>query len=561
MQTIEIHQFNVQYNVARSLLNSADLQRRLDHIAINLLPRVWEDKIFHTSETDETIYFIQQIDVNLTCDPHKFDDRQLASTWANALSNNIGKTISQQDNNVIIFRNRGEFLASFVVDLLRGRAWDCWYYSEFDALRSFSLSQATLNVLMADGDIGRDALLQVTRWGSLDLLLANLNDREVETIVNRCLLPPSPRVFLPSTVTIWLQNLLALLDNRLNLTSVLSRDVARLYLNLIEQRPELGPDVNLARFIRDLLQLWQTVENITHRSAFFSHLQSDNRNAAFSQLGRGSPQQLLTNLMREFTGTEVVNLLSKLTQKTPQSLSQRVITPFGGIFLLVGAIAELKIYDFLQNCVYPEPPGIPKAKLFLWLIALQCLGGENTQQALKERSLALFAGLASIPESGWLQAYLANLTAAMHADFTQQFQEHLRAVTQGAGMFIYQRALTSEQHNPLDWFSLNVETIPILPNPEVNLALAAVSSAIVRGFTAKLGAFSNSSPAYIYTNFLASQAEIAVSGSQIQVRFLTCPLQMVLRMAGFEDFRWQIPWLGVGGASPLENRQLIFTFD
>ncbi len=44
-----------------------------------------------------------------------------------------------------------------------------------------------------------------------------------------------------------------------------------------------------------------------------------------------------------------------------------------------------------------------------------------------------------------------------------------------------------------------------------------------------------------------------LSHSHIEVNFLTCPLQMVLKMAGFEHFRWQIPWL--------RNRQLIFNFD
>jgi hypothetical protein len=37
------------------------------------------------------------------------------------------------------------------------------------------------------------------------------------------------------------------------------------------------------------------------------------------------------------------------------------------------------------------------------------------------------------------------------------------------------------------------------------------------------------------------------------VRFLTCPLQTVLRMAGFDHNTWEVPWL--------ENRKLEFHFD
>jgi hypothetical protein len=553
MQQIHIQQFNAQYNVAEtSRSHDNAIKRRLDRIATDLLARALDDQIADLTDSNDPICFIRQMEVNLTLDPTHLDDRQLAAIWADALYKGILQTLSHPDSSVVIFSNWGEFLASFLEDLLRGRAWDYWYYEEFDFLRSDSVSQAALKVLVKDGDTGRDALLELTRRGSLERLLAILSDREVEIITDRCLLPPSPRVILPNALPVWVQSLRSLLGSGLTLTFTLSRDVIRLYLNLLRQHPELGPDVNLARFISDVLQLRQTVAAMSDRAAFLSYLESDNWTATLNQLGRGSGQQLLMSLMRQLTGGEVVTLLRDLQVETPQPISQRVVTPYGGIFFLVGAIADLELYDFLQRCPYPEPEGISKIGILLWAIALQFLGYENATQATRDRGLALFAGLSKVPELTQLQRYVETFTPAMHAAFIEQFQVHLTEQLSHPKQFGLAPLFSSNAAVSLDWFSLCKESTSLLPDIQWDAALTAVSSTVLQAFAIKLGAFSDSSPAYLCRNFLESQAALEISSHQLIVRFLTCPLQMVLRMAGFDRDSWEIPWL--------ENRQLSFRF-
>ena len=84
-------------------------------------------------------------------------------------------------------------------------------------------------------------------------------------------------------------------------------------------------------------------------------------------------------------------------------------------------------------------------------------------------------------------------------------------------------------------------------------ALSPVSSALLRGFAARLGAFAESSPEYMRRNFIENRADIESSGERLSVRFHTCPLQMVLRMAGFDHSTWVLDWLG--------RRELAFRFD
>ena len=548
MQTIDIHQFNARYNVARSLDNPTALQHRLDRIISDLLARALEDRFSSFSNSNDSAYvFIEQMDVNLTLDTSVSDDRTLASVWARSLQEGILRTLSQ-DSAVIIFRDRSAFIASFLEDLMQGRAEDFWYYAEFADLRSMAIGQAVLKLLTLDRDVGRDALLELTRRDSLERLLTRLTDAEVSAIASQCLLPHSPRVMSSQAWLEALRNLLTRTPALLQGTP--AHGLIRLYCNLLRYRPELGPDVNLARFIWELLDLRYTVQQMANRSAFLNQLGADNWSVALSYLERGTGRQLLTHLQRELTGTEVVGLLHDLEVDAPDTPTQRIRTAFGGIFLLVGAIADLDLYSFLQNCPYPDAQGIPKANLLLWLMALQCLGAGNLEQARRDRGVLGLAGLVQAPEPEWLLDYVALLTEEIHGAFRQDLLAHCQRVIRQPDLFVYQRL--SIPPEPSEWLSLHNATHSPLSDESWDRELGLMSAIALQGFASRLGAMAGSPP-YLSRNFLESEAEIWVSEGAIAVNFLTCPLQMVLKMAGFEHFRWQISWLG--------NRQLIFNFD
>lgn len=560
MPDIHIDQFNAQYNIVRTLENPVALQRRLDHVARHGLIDALETRLSEGTDRDEPVCFIESIKVDLTIDLAKVDDRQLAAIWADALQAGIRQTLGQQGSGVLIFRNRGEFLASFLDDLLRGQAWDCWYYQEFEPLRSLPLGTAIVSLLTTDGDTGRDALLELTQRDGLDRLLAILTDAEVDAIAHSCLLPPSPNVILPNTVTVWIQAVRSLFSRGLALTGIPARDLTRLYLELLRHRPELSPDVNLARFIHNLLQLRQTLMvrddaygGLHQGAQFLQLLATDQWTGVLNQLDRSPAKQLLMTLMREVSGAKVVELLQDLQINAPQATSYFGVTAYGGVFLLVSAIADLELDHFLQHCPYPEPEGVSKTGLLLWLIAIQCLGYQNAVQARGDRGLALFAGLSKAPKFTELQHYAETFTPEMHTAFIERFQIHLREQLSRPEQFGLARVFSSTSNLSPDWFLLCSESDSLLPDAEWDAVLARVSGTVLQAFAAKLGAFAESSPTYLCQNFLESQAAIKLSQHQLIVRFLTCPLQMVLRMAGFDHNTWDVPWL--------ENRQLSFQFD
>jgi hypothetical protein len=140
----------------------------------------------------------------------------------------------------------------------------------------------------------------------------------------------------------------------------------------------------------------------------------------------------------------------------------------------------------------------------------------------------------------------------MHWAFAQDLQAHCQEVMRQPDRFEYQRSLFLPPE-PFEWLSRHSALDSPLSDAAWDRALGGMSAIVLQGFAAKLGALAGSSPSYLSRNFLESAVEIEVSEAAISIHFLTCPLQMVLRMAGFEHFRWQIPWLG--------DRRLTFNFD
>ncbi len=543
--SIQIHHFHAQYLVPNTGENTSAIQRRCDRIAVELLPHAWENQLVTAAPpepTDEALYFIKDINLKLSLNITDADDRAIAQAWAQALHQGIQRAIRQGGSDIKVFRNRSEFVANFVEEVIRGDAWSNWYYQEFESLRSRSLAQIVLTVLTQDGNIGGDALLSLVARGVLDSLLHSLSDSEVETLVARCLLPPSPRVVLSQSYPGWLRVLRSHLASPQWVPArTLARNVARIYLVLINQHPTLGPDVNLARFLQELLSWHQILAASGNLQSVLDQLRAEDVQALVRQ---PNAPFWLAPLVREVRGQELANVLQDLT--TPgqqQSFLRGQFTPFGGIFLLIPSILELRLAEFLQICPYPEPEHHAKVGWMLFAISLQCLGLQHRTTALNNTALAMFAGLSALPTEDALTAYAAHLTTEQHSSFQQSFHAHLAAISRDAYTATLLRGQASyvpEHRHQLRWAT----DAPGEANTSWDDSLTEVSGTVLHLFAARLGAFAGSSPDYLRRNVLMSEAQVEQTSTAIKVAFLACPLQMVLRMSGFDSTTWPVAWWG-----------------
>ena len=564
MTSIRIDHFDIHYELAAASEDPAALQRRLDRVAGDLLAGAWEEQLVHAGLDDGVYYFIERMAVDLRLDPAQSDDLRLAADWSQALQAGITRTLTQRPDGVVIFRQRGEFLASFVSDLLAGRAWERWYYAEFQALRGLSLGQAIGAALTADGDTGLEALLELARRRELEALLAALDDGQAQQVAAVCLLPPGPRLHLAGRLPSWVDGLLDLLaDGQVALSAERSRSLARLYLCLLCERPELGPDVNLARFIDGLLAL--------AGSGVFSGRPAQDPD--------GDLNRLLKRLLEEAGAARTAQLLKSLSPEAAPGFQRRFSSDFAGLLLLAPAAAEMGLYDFLANCPLSAPgahgPGTPalappnsgtpdttKAGWLLFLVGLQCLGPANAARAGRDPAATLFAGLAAAPARGELNAYAASIDSQSRQVFSERFQAFQLEARRNPRLLRPPPPLPVGWRDPSGWLTLSSADAPFLepeisapetsgfdgPNHSLDAALAPLSAGLLQWFAARLGAFAESSPAFLSRNFLESQAEIEVYAGRIRVRFTRCPLGLVLRLSGVTGAAGSIPWL--------EGRQL-----
>jgi hypothetical protein len=189
------------------------------------------------------------------------------------------------------------------------------------------------------------------------------------------------------------------------------------------------------------------------------------------------------------------------------------------LFLLVPALVELGIDRVFARAA---GEGNDEARATLYhLLALQCIGGANATRAARDRGPMLFADVLARP---------------------------LGSVSNCPTIASPESAVED-----IEWFTLAGPGGILETRQDLDAHLAAWSARLMQHFAWKLGAFAGSSPQYLFRNFISAHAQCEVRPTTITVRFLTCPMQVVLRMAGFGRNQYALPWLG--------DRRLEFRFD
>lgn len=76
-----------------------------------------------------------------------------------------------------------------------------------------------------------------------------------------------------------------------------------------------------------------------------------------------------------------------------------------------------------------------------------------------------------------------------------------------------------------------------------DLVWTLIARSTLRLFAARLRGFEWSGAAYLAEKLLALPALVRIDGRRVDVRLTSCPLDVVLRMAGLDGRSWRVPWL------------------
>lgn len=526
--SLTIGHLDLKYRVPRGQA-VAGLERRMNGLAAGALCARWETYLAASGLDGEAHVFIDALRVPL-CLELRAEEPALADAWARALHAEVMRAARSTGPGVEVFEDRASFLAAFVAHRL-GAVLRPGRFQEFDALGSMATGPLVARVLGEDPDHGRDALRLLDQGDLLGRLLAVLSEAEVETLVSLCLVPPAPETPLLQRMEAWAEALAPLLREGadLELDSSVPRNVVRTYLLLLRRRPDLGPDVHLARFVRDLMSLRQRLLELHDLPGALALVAAADGLARVPGAGR---ERVLQDLVARIGGPPAADLVRDLVRRDVRAAACHP-TSFGGLFLLAGTVRELELPVLLSK--HPWPEGT-EAGLILWLVAAGCVGPEDPQGCARDPGLALFAGLDGPPTRLRLAGLAERLAGADAGGFSARLTAELapRLGRPGAPLAMERVAAEAARCAFLP--------APLLGDPPWARALGLASAAVLRSFATRLGGFADSSIAYLRRNVLSAPGRVEVLPDRMRVWLDACPLQVVLRMAGLDEPA-VAPWL------------------
>jgi hypothetical protein len=392
-----------------------DLQRRADSIVADRLASDCSLCLEQSLDAaDPAVWRIRDLTVNLALEASFSDPQDVARSWGRRLAAEIYSVVERGEvsDSILRFPNMAAFLAQFIFDLAAGRAWEKWYYQEFEGLRVLSVRQAICAIFLRGDPLPVELILNLLSAGQLETVLFALDDADALLIFDLCFdsasaTPSGDALEKWTGVVLELWNAAPL--RAASRDQHRFRDALRLFARTLSQFPAALGDLRLKSVINGLLDLRRVLSAIgsTHvldsiiRNLASGHLQSAMELAVGA--GCNDPTAALTFFAERMQGDQhwgaqaVAVILGESHQEgflTSGTMSEgeSLLSSFGGIFLLGPSFDALRLDEFA--CAAAEPSESPgkTATLLRHLAAVKCLGRNHVCDSADDPALRLFSG-------------------------------------------------------------------------------------------------------------------------------------------------------------------------
>jgi hypothetical protein len=160
------------------------LAGRLDEVARERLPAALAASVARMLPEGSEVVVLRHVDVDLLLDAGgPAGPEEIAARWAGAAGAAAAAVAGRgDDRDVVRFADQASFVASFVADLLAGRAWERWCYGAFAALRDRPVGAAVAAALADHADELTDVLRTLDAGGTLAPALATLGPQEARAV-------------------------------------------------------------------------------------------------------------------------------------------------------------------------------------------------------------------------------------------------------------------------------------------------------------------------------------------------------------------------------------------
>jgi hypothetical protein len=169
------------------------------------------------------------------------------------------------------------------------------------------------------------------------------------------------------------------------------------------------------------------------------------------------------------------------------------------------------------------------------------LNGRLDARALSERAQHL-AWMSADPVPGTVSWRVSPSVEVEDAPRLWTYAQH--SLKERTGKQLVQflaRAKSSEEE--LAYFSLYGLELPLVANLHFDLTWSLVAHAVLKDFAHRLVGFGWSSVHHLYLNFMEGTSNVRNHRGEIDVQLPQTPLQVILRMAGFDGQVYTVSWL------------------
>jgi hypothetical protein len=449
---------------------------------------------------DPSVWVISDVGLELLIDVHAAPADDIAAFWASKIAASVARVVAGGEDGarVLRFANRAAFLAHLLRNLADGSAWTKWYFAEFDSLRSLPTGAAIREVLLREPSRAEAALMELAATNKLSQVCRVLSARDQELIIGCCAGEATPSAVALKTVLQWMKTM--------TWNEFLPLDVyVRARLELVDLPPlQVANAVACASHIGR----WALENKLP---AMVASLQADRFPAS-----QAAPEEVGTLALLLDIGKQDRAWLGTLADAGPwkRPAGEGVYefdSALGAVFLLLPALVNsaelLELFGGPQNAT-------PRYLLFLTCFA------RKWQDAWRDSALRVASGLNDVPAAAVLEKIpVGGIPPSLEA----------LALAEDVAFF----------------HSYGGELLPgFVGDRDLRKRLAVAAAVLVRAFARGLPALGGSSIEYLWQNVLSGDARIAVERHAIAVRLKPRPLQIVLRMAGLQVLRFEIPWLG-----------------
>jgi hypothetical protein len=468
----------------------ARMESSVAHSGADVLARMLDETL---DPADPSVWVIRRLRLSFAI----IEPKQAHELWARGIAEGLRRQIQigPDGRNVLHFPDRATYWAWFLRDLAGGTS-SHWWYQPLDSFRRLNFGAACLTLLSRQPELTASVLAHIDEWDGWREAAPLISEDQAERLlqwISEAVQLPAAEV-LEAAIAAWVES---------SSIATSSRAARRLsaVVRLLQRRPAFA-----AAAIRGAVEIIAEAEAALHSmgEADWVRLVAAKWEGEGARLReeRRAPTRVRM-LLRLASREKVEQLFSawKNTEGCKTSIAYTTLpTEFGGWFLLLPSYLSLEVDSLADEDQRPA---------LRWLIARMCMGLRGRAADMNDPALLWSSGLENAPPA-----------EAMPQPDLVRVAEWLAEIQ-----------VPHEDPDP-EYFG----------GDPLEQSWATVAACVLRHFAGQLPGFAHSSPRHLDANLFDGRTSLHLVPGSAEVVFSRRPLDILLRMGGFDGKSYSIPW-------------------